>query len=88
MFDFIYTILEILYNAFVAPISHALIEFGSGASLDLINIKVGFGSIEWFNISLDDLLIIVLGIAVSTIILVFIFKLLKWLTKLGGRKKW
>lgn len=88
MREFIAEILEILVDLFIYPIDTVMSNDGSGKYLYNHTIKIGFGSIEWINMQLDDLIIVVLGIALSTIIIVFIFKLLKWLTRFGGRKKW
>lgn len=85
MYDFIMSILIMLYDAFIYPVLDFLTD---GYEKPLPIIKVGFGSVEWLSMDLDMLLRSVLGIALSTIMLVFIFKLLKWFTKFGGRKKW
>lgn len=69
----IYNGLMSLINFVVEPLEKILIDFG----FDTYNISVGFGSIEWFNIPLDKIIIFIFVFIVWFIFISFFYKLLK-----------
>lgn len=81
MGDFIYTIIEMLRNAFVVPIEEAILDFTSMGNIP--DISIGFGSVTWFTIPLTDLLLMVICVALVFIILRLLYRFIKWLFRLG-----
>lgn len=80
MTDFIYTIIGVLYETFIAPILDFVVN-DLGYSIPII--KVGFGSVEWFSMGLDLLLFLIIGLALAFILLRLIYRFIKWLFRLG-----
>lgn len=81
--DIITQILETLTDIFMTPIDNVMRSIGSGQRLLDYRLKIGFGSVEWINIQLDDLVVIVLGVILGFIILRLIYRFIKWLFRLG-----
>lgn len=80
--DILTDILETLYDLIITPIDEVL---GRNWNINLndFNLRLGFGSVEWFDIPLDNLLLIVLGLILGFIILRLIYRFIKWLFRLG-----
>lgn len=83
MIDIITQILETLYQMIFEPINNVMMDMGTGNTMATYQLKLGFGSVEWFSIYLDDLLIMVLGLALGFILLRLIYRFIKWLFRLG-----
>ncbi|MEM1974263.1 MAG: hypothetical protein QXN68_05695 [Thermoplasmata archaeon] len=62
-----------LVNFVVEPLELLLLNFG----FDTYIIKVGFGSIEWFSIPLDRIIIFVFVFIVWYIFIRFVYRLFK-----------
>lgn len=73
---------ETLIDMVVVPIDLVL-ESYSGKNTSDYNLSIGFGSVEWFNIPIDELIVIVLGLIFGFIILRLVYRFIKWLFRLG-----
>jgi hypothetical protein len=82
IYDIITDILETLYDLIVIPINEVLLR-NWGISLNDFSLRLGFGSVEWFDIPLDNLLLIFLGVFLGFILLRLIYRFIKWLFRLG-----
>lgn len=81
--DIITQILGELVDLVLSPLRSVLEDYGSGVFLDQIQLKLGFGSVEWFNFYLVDLIVIVFGLVFGVFILRLIYRFIKWLFRLG-----
>lgn len=82
--DIITQMLLAIAELVISPIDTVLEHIGYGGMLlGDYNIKVGFGSVEWFSFNLHDLIIIILGLALAFILLRLIYRFIKWLFRLG-----
>lgn len=70
---FIYNSLKDLIGFFVNP----FLDFLSENGLDDKIIKLGFGNIEWFNLTLYELTNIVLSFIVIILFVLIVYRLLK-----------
>ena len=75
--DIITSILSQLIELVMSPLYDLLENYGSGVLLDQIQIKLGFGSIEWFSLYLSDLIVLVIGLGFGFIILRLIYRFIK-----------
>lgn len=82
IYDILTDILEVLYDLIVMPIDEVL-RRNWNITLNDFSLRLGFGSVEWFDIPLDNLLLIVLGLVLGFILLRLIYRFIKWLFRLG-----
>ncbi len=81
--DIITQLLETLSSFIITPINSVLSVMGYDDNLCNYLITVGFGSVQWFDITINDLIIIVLGLILGFILLRLIYRFIKWLFRLG-----
>lgn len=82
----LYNALEAVINFFIKPFLTALDKIG----ISEMPIKMGFSNIEWFNISLYELVSLVGTYIILYIFFRFIFRILKMFFKIitGGINLW
>lgn len=80
------TLMDFIYSNLVVPINNMLNSYGSVTTdLQSVDIKIGFGEITWFSVSLNELFVIIIGLMVSITALVLTWKFLKMLSNFVRR---
>lgn len=82
MIEILRELYETLIDMVVVPVDFVL-ETYTGKTLGDYNLSIGFGSIEWFCIPIDEVIVIVLGLVFGFIFLRLIYRFIKWLFRLG-----
>lgn len=80
----IYQVWEFLLAPFLSALNQMFSGFGVCDDGLAMEVNMGFGEVVWFSAPLNDLIIIVFGIAMTVIFLIAVFKLFKWVSSLFG----
>ena len=78
-------VLEDVVLFILQPLLNVLTSLG--LDLTTISIKIGFGSVTWFDLTLDKLLKIFVSIMVWFVTYKMLWKVLKWLWPFKNKKR-
>lgn len=76
----LFSLLSPLINFFTQPFLDLIVSLG----LENQIIKLGFGSVEWLNFELYDLVALIIGVLVVVFIMVIFYKFIRFFFRLLG----